>query len=39
MRVFELLHDVEKIDARVVTPAVQKAVELRPAETVIDLSR
>lgn len=39
VRVFELLHDVEKIDARVVTPAVQKAMELRPAETVIDLSR
>ena len=39
VRVFELLQDAEEIEARVVTPTLQKATELHPGETVVDLSR
>ena len=39
VRVFELLHDAEEIEVRVVTPALQKATELHPGDTVVDLSR
>lgn len=39
VRVFELLHDAEEIEVRVVTPALQKATDLHPGDTVIDLSR
>ena len=36
--VFELLHDAEGIEARVVTPALQKAMDLHPGETIVELS-
>ena len=39
VRVFELLHDAEEIEVRVVTPALQKATELHPGDTVVELSR
>ena len=38
VRVFELLHDAEEIEVRVVTPALQKAVDLHPGDTVVELS-
>lgn len=38
VRVFEHLHDAEEIDVRVVTPAVQRATELNPDSTLVDLS-
>ena len=39
VRVFEFLHDAEGIEARVVTPALQKAMDLRPGEAIVELSR
>ena len=39
VRVFEFLHDVEEIEVRVVTPALQKAMDLHPGEAVVELSR
>ena len=39
VRVFEFLHDVEEIEARVVTPTLQKAMDLHPGEAVVELSR
>ena len=39
VRVFELLHDAEEIEARVVTPALQKAMDLHPGEAIVELSR
>ena len=39
VRVFELLHDAEGIEARVVTPTLQKAMDLRPGEAIVELSR
>ena len=39
VRAFALLHDVEEIEARVVTPAVQRALDLRPGDAVVELSR
>ena len=38
VRVFELLHEAEEIDVRVVTPSAQTAVELHPGETVVEIS-
>ena len=38
VRVFEHLHDAEEIEARVVTPAVQTAMELHPGEAVVELT-
>ena len=38
VRVFELLHDAEEIEVQVVTPALQKAVDLHPGDTVVELS-
>ena len=38
VRVFELLHEAEEIDVRVVTPTAQTAVELHPGETVVEIS-
>ena len=38
VRVFEHLHDVEEIEARVVTPAMQAATELHPGEAVVELA-
>lgn len=38
VRVFEHLRDAEEIEARVVTPAAQLAMELNPGSTVIRLS-
>ena len=35
---FEHLHDAEEIEARVVTPAVQTAMELHPGEAVVELT-
>ena len=31
------LHDVEEIDVRIVAPNVQRATELRPGATVVEL--
>ena len=39
VHVFELLHDAEEIEVRVVTPTLQKAMDLHPGETVVELSR
>ena len=39
VRVFELLHDAEEIEVRVVTPTLQKAMDLHPGETIVELSR
>ena len=39
VRVFELLHDAEEIEARVVTPTLQKAMDLHPGEAIVELSR
>ena len=39
VRVFELLHDAEGIEARVVTPTLQKAMDLHPGEAIVELSR
>ncbi len=39
VRVFEFLHDAEVIEVRVVTPALQKAMDLHPGETIVELSR
>ena len=38
VRAFEHLRDAEEIDVRVVTPAAQRAMELHPDSTVIELS-
>ena len=38
LRAFEHLRDAEEIEARVVTPAMQTAVELRPGRTVVELA-
>ena len=38
VRVFEHLHDAEKIDVRVVTPAAQLATELHADSTLVELS-
>ena len=38
VRVFEHLRDAEEIDVRVVTATAQTAMELRPGETVVELS-
>lgn len=38
VRVFEHLRDAEEIDVRVVTTAVQTAMELHPGDTVVELS-
>ena len=39
VRVFESLHDAEEIGVRVVTPTLQKAMDLHPGEAVVELSR
>ena len=39
VHVFELLHDAEEIEVRVVTPMLQKSMDLHPGETVVELSR
>ena len=39
VRVFEFLRDAEGIEARVVTPTLQKAMDLRPGEAIVELSR
>ena len=38
VRVFEHLHDVEEIEARVVTPTTQAAMALHPGEAVVELA-
>ncbi len=38
VRLFEHLHDVEEISARVVTPTVQSATDLRPGSTAVALT-
>ncbi len=39
VRVFEHLRDAEELEAQVVTPSLQAAVELEPGDTVISLAR
>lgn len=39
VRVFESLHDAEEIGVRVVTPTLQKAMDLHPGEAIVELSR
>ena len=38
VRAFELLHDAEEIEVRVVTATAQTAMEIHPGETVVELS-
>ena len=38
VRVFEHLRDAEEIDVRVVTPSAQRAMELHPGSTVVELA-